>query len=53
MPDEIHVLPVGEWDHPAYGKIVIDEEKIGKFAENFNAGIRRDLPITEGHEVLR
>lgn len=52
VPDEIHVLPVGEWDHPAYGKIVIDEESIGKFVENFNAGIRRDLPITEGHEVF-
>jgi phage I-like protein len=52
VPTEIHVIPVGEWDHPAYGKIVINEEDIAEFVEHFNAGLRKDLPITEGHESL-
>ena len=50
MPKEIQVLPVGKWNHPAYGPITITREDIAEFKENFNKGLRKDIPITEGHE---
>jgi hypothetical protein len=46
---EINVIPVGEWDHPNYGKMKITEEDIGKFIQNFDANLRKGVPITEGH----
>lgn len=50
MPKEIQVLPVGKWNHPSYGPIVITKEDISIFKENFDKGLRKDIPITEGHE---
>ena len=52
IPKEIHVVPVGEWDHPAYGQMKITEKDIAEFVENFDAGLRNDIPINEGHEVM-
>ena len=52
IPKEIHVLPVGEWDHPAYGPMAISETDVADFVQNFNAEIRKGVPITEGHEVM-
>lgn len=52
VPREIHVLPVGNWSHPGYGPIVISREDIAEFKANFEKGLRRDIPITEGHEVM-
>lgn len=49
-PAEIHVVPCGVWDHPAYGLMEITPTNISEFVQNFNAGIRRDLPITAGHD---
>jgi len=49
-PKEIHVLPTGKWNHPAYGPIVITAKDITQFKANFDAGIRKAIPITEGHE---
>lgn len=49
--NEIKVIPAGEWNHPQYGKITITEKDINDFIEHFEAGVRNDLPITEGHEV--
>ena len=51
-PKEIHVLPTGSWDHPAYGPIVITSEDITQFKANFDAEIRKAIPITEGHETF-
>lgn len=48
---EIQVLPVGKWNHPAYGKIMIDEKDLSDFVLNFESNIRKELPITEGHSV--
>jgi hypothetical protein len=50
VPREIHVLPVGKWNHPAYGPIVIEREDVAQFKENFDAGLRKGIPITEGHD---
>lgn len=49
-PEEIHVVPVGEWNHPMYGEMKITQDDIAEFVENFNKGIRKDLPITAGHD---
>jgi len=46
---EIKIIPVGEWNHPQYGKIKITEKDIAEFVKNFNDGVRNDIPITEGH----
>lgn len=46
---EIHAIPVGEWDHPIYGKMKIDENDIKEFVKHFKEGIRKGVPITEGH----
>ena len=51
-PQEIQVLPVGKWNHPAYGPIVIDRDDITEFKQNFDNGLRKGIPITEGHEVF-
>ena len=49
-PKEIQVLMCGSWNHPVYGPIIITADDIKLFKENFDAGLRRDIPITEGHE---
>lgn len=49
---ELHVLPLGKWDHPVYGEIEIDSAALAEFVKNFDAGVRLDIPITEGHEVM-
>lgn len=49
-PSEIHVVPTGKWNHPAYGEMEIKEEHIEQFVENYSAGLRLDLPITAGHD---
>lgn len=51
LPTEINVIPVGAWDHPNYGHMEITELDVAEFVRNFDAGIRLDLPIKEGHEV--
>jgi len=51
IPSEIHIVPLGEWEHTQYGKIKITNRDIKQFVENFKAKVRRDIPITEGHEV--
>lgn len=52
VPSEIHVLPTGRWSHPLYGEMVITSEDISEFKRNFDAGLRKDLRITAGHEVF-
>ena len=50
IPDTIHLLPVGSWDHDIYGPILINNQDINEFAQNFNAKIRNGVFITAGHE---
>lgn len=49
-PKEIQVLMCGKWNHPMYGPIIIEAKDITEFKKNFDAGPRRDIPVTEGHE---
>ena len=50
FPKEIQVLPIGKWNHPRFGPIVITREDTEQFKQNFDNGLRKDIPITEGHE---
>lgn len=50
IPDTIHLIPVGQWEHDAYGPILINASDIREFAQNYNAGIRNGVFITAGHE---
>jgi len=49
-PAEIHVVPIGEWDHSVYGHMKIDAAAIQQFISNYKAGIRKDLRVTAGHD---
>lgn len=51
-PEEIQILPIGRWNHPVYGVLTITSEDIAEFKENFDKGLRKQIPITEGHEVM-
>lgn len=48
---EIEILKTGEWDHPAYGKMVITSEMLDQFIKHFQEEIRKGICITEGHPV--
>lgn len=49
-PSQIHLVPCGEWAHPAYGPMKITPENISEFVQNFRDKVRLDLPITAGHD---
>lgn len=50
IPSWIHLIPIGEWDHNAYGPIIITASGIAQFKKNFDAQIRKGVFITAGHE---
>lgn len=50
IPDTIHLIPIGQWEHDLYGGIIITATDIKEFAQNFNAGVRKGVFITAGHE---
>lgn len=47
------ILRFGEWKHPAApgGKLQVTKEFVAKIIENFNKGLRDDVPIPKGHDV--
>lgn len=50
LPSVIHVVPTGEWAHPIYGPMIITAADITEFKKNFDDKVRRDIPITAGHD---
>lgn len=50
IPDVIHLIPIGEWQHDLYGPIMITAGDIREFIQNFNAEVRKGVFITAGHE---
>src|SRR5215210_2318693 len=50
VPSEIHVVPTGTWEHPVYGEMEITTSHIAEFVKNFKDKVRRDIPITAGHD---
>jgi phage I-like protein len=49
-PREIHIVPTGEWEHWSGYEFEITPQTIAEIVANFKAGVRRDLPITAGHD---
>ena len=50
IPDEIHIVPTGKWNHPVYGEMEITSADIAEFVKNFKDKVRLDLRITAGHD---
>jgi len=50
VPVEIHVVPTGKWQHPVYGEMEITSANVSEFVQNFKDKVRRDIPITAGHD---
>lgn len=50
IPDTIHLIPTGQWEHDMYGPIIITASDIREFIQNFNAEVRKGVFITAGHE---
>jgi len=50
IPTDIHLIPIGEWMHDAYGPIKITNSDLREFIQNFNAKVRKGVFITAGHE---
>jgi len=50
IPEKIHLVPIGQWEHDLYGPIIINNADIREFIQNFNAGVRKGVFITAGHE---
>jgi phage I-like protein len=50
IPEKIHLIPIGQWEHDLYGPIIINNSDIREFIQNFNAGVRKGVFITAGHE---
>jgi len=47
---EIEILKVGNWEHPIYGELIITEERLKRFKENFDLGIRKGVAIDVEHK---
>lgn len=50
IPDAVHLIPIGQWEHDMYGPILITNNDIREFKMNFDARIRKGVYITAGHE---
>lgn len=50
IPNVIHLIPIGSWDHDMYGPIIITGADIQQFKDNFDAHVRNGVFITAGHE---
>jgi len=48
---EIKIMPFGTREHSEYGTIKTEGKEIEEYIKNFNSGVRKELPITEGHSV--
>jgi phage I-like protein len=47
---EIHIVPTGKWSHPYYGEFEITPKMISQMCAYFKEGVRKDIPITPGHD---
>lgn len=50
VPTEIELLQSGSWDTPNHGSFNIGPEDINTYVENFNAGLRKGVPINVEHD---
>lgn len=52
IPTTIQLVPIGQWEHDLYGQILITPSDIQEFVDNFDAKVRKGVPITAGHEGM-
>jgi len=45
IPDVIQVVPVGKWDHPAYGEMETKSERIEALMKQFDEHVRQNVVI--------
>lgn len=50
LSSEIHVVPTGTWMHWSGQEFSIDTDTIKELVRNFREGVRKDIPITAGHD---
>jgi phage I-like protein len=50
LPDQIQIMPIGEWDTVPYGKLTISANDISEMVEHFNKGVRAGVPIDVDHD---
>lgn len=50
VPNTIHVVPIGSWQHDQYGPISVTASDVREFVQNFNMKVRNGVFITAGHE---
>lgn len=50
LASEIHVVPCGKWMHWSGIEFEITSDTIAEIVKNYNAGARKDIPITAGHD---
>lgn len=50
LPSEIKVLPVGEWQTEPYGLMQVTLNHVSQMVANFQAGVRRAVPVDVDHD---
>lgn len=53
MPVEVEILREGSWDGPNHPKFDITAQDIDEYAQNFNAGLRKGVPIDIEHRTSK
>lgn len=46
----IEIMRVGKWNHPIYGEFEITNERLERFKDNFDSGIRKAVAIDIEHK---
>jgi len=47
---KIEFMRTGKWKHPVYGEVLIDQDRLNRFKENFDNGVRSALHIDIEHK---
>jgi phage I-like protein len=50
LPNEIQIMPIGEWDTVPYGKLIISHDDLQEMVDNYNKGVRAGVPIDVDHD---
>lgn len=51
VPTDIEIMHVGDWDTPNHGRFSIGEADLEQYVQNFNAGVRKGVPIDLEHNT--
>lgn len=51
VPEEIEILQPGAWDTPGHGEFEVTNNDLEQYVSNFNAGVRKGVPIDLEHKT--